>query len=57
MCKIVHVEKENLTITMQRIMLPAAMAFCDPTLEKITPLIAELVTVNAIARKPTTATW
>ena len=33
------------------------MAFIDPIEAKITPLIAELVNVNPIARKATTATW
>ena len=49
--------KEHLTVTMQRSMLPAAMAFIDPMEEKITPLIAELVIVNPIAKKATRATW
>jgi hypothetical protein len=55
MCKTAHAEGD-LTITMQRSMFPAAMAFIDPTDLKITPLTAELVKVNPMARKPTTAT-
>lgn len=49
--------KEHLTVTMQRIMWPAAMAFFDPSVKKTTPLTAELDNVNAIAKKATRATW